>query len=559
MDNKFRYIPLLMTVCVVVGILIGSFYSSRFSTHGLSIISSSGSKIGDLLHIIEEKYVDEVDPDSLTEKTIPLLLQVLDPHSSYSNAAQVKADMESLEGGFSGIGVMFRIIDDTIMVISTVAGGPAAEVGVVAGDRIVTVDDKPFCGDLLTEEIALKTLKGEEGTQVKLGLYRNGQLVNLTVTRGDIPIKSIEAAYIIEDKKTGAKTGVIDLRLFGETTYGELLAELAELSHLGMERLIIDLRENHGGYMEPAIKMANEFLPQGCMVVYTEGRRSKRASYVSDGRGSYQTLPLVVLVSEETASASEIFAAAMQDNDRAMVVGRRTFGKGLVQEPIRFNDGSMLRLTIARYYTASGRCLQKPYAEGEIDAYAEDLIHRWEHGEAFSSDSIHLTGKTYKTRLGRTVYGGGGVMPDYFVPADTAGATSYFQEAVLSGLLQQWAFRYSDVNRAKLKGKTMPELASYLEKQDLPEKFAEYGEKHGLKRRNIGLHKSYSLFKQTLSAFIIDYTIDEEARIQYLNQEDATVLKALEILAAGKSFPSLPDEKKDGNKNESESREATAA
>lgn len=544
--NNHRYIPLIAAVACGVGILIGSFYAGRFSHRSLSLVGTSGSKLQDLLHIIDEKYVDETNIDSLTERTIPLLLSELDPHSSYSDAQTVEADMEGLEGGFSGIGVSFKILDDTLMVVGTVRGGPAAEVGILAGDRIIGVDGRPFVGEGVSEQLALNTLKGKNGSRVALNLLRGGDTLSVTVTRGEVALPSIEAAYIIEKPVSRRRTGLIDLRLFGETTYGELLAALAELSHQGMEQLIIDLRQNHGGYMEPAIKMANEFLPQGQMVVYTEGRRSKRASYVSDGRGSYQTLPLIVLVSEETASAAEIFAAAMQDNDRAVVVGRRTFGKGLVQEPILFGDGSMLRLTIARYYTASGRCLQKPYVEGRVGDYEMEIIERYERGEAFSSDSVHHQGREYKTRLGRTVYGGGGVSPDYFVAADTAGTTPYYTEAVTSGLVGNWAFRYADAFRDKLSAMNLEGLVAHLQKQRLPDEFARWAEQRGLKRRNVSLKKSYSVLERMLMAMIVDYVLDSEARLRYVNEQDAAVQRALELLDAGEAFPTGTTEADDG-------------
>ena len=353
-----------------------------------------------------------------------------------------------MKGSFSGIGIQFTIQNDTIHVNSVIQGGPSEKVGLMAGDRIVEVDDSAFVGKIVTNSEAMKRLKGEKGSKVKLGVYRPGEkdLLHFTVIRGNIPVKSIDAAYMINEK-----VGYIKVNKFGETTYPELLIALAKLNQKNCEGLIVDLRGNTGGYMAAAIQMVNEFLPNNRLIVYTQGRKSPREDYNSNGTGSNQKMPLVVLVDEGSASASEIFAGAMQDNDRGTIVGRRSFGKGLVQQPIEFSDGSAIRLTIARYYTPSGRCIQKPYEKGKESEYELDLLTRYEHGEFFSADSIKQDEtEVYHTRLGRPVYGGGGIMPDIFVPQDTTGMTSYFRMAANRGLIIRYTFDYTDQNRSTL-------------------------------------------------------------------------------------------------------------
>ena len=322
-----------------------------------------------------------------------------------------------------------------------------------------------------------------------------------------------------------------------------MLTALAQLNMRGMKNLVIDLRGNRGGYMQTAIMMVNEFLPGGQLVVYTEGRKSAREEYRTDGRGSFQQLPLIVLVDEGSASASEIFAGAIQDNDRGTIIGRRSFGKGLVQQPIEFKDGSVVRLTIARYYTPSGRCIQKPYEKGKGEEYENDLMARYERGEFFSADSIHQDGPEYKTRIGRTVYGGGGIMPDIFIPEDTTLYTSYYKEAQFSGLTIQYAFLFTDQHREQLMSfKNVGAMEAWLKRQNLLEQFARYGEEHGLKRRNLMLQRSAPLFERSLIANIIYNAQDQQWRLQYLSKEDPTIQRAIQLFEAGESVPTLPSE-----------------
>ena len=531
--------PILIAACLVAGILIGTFYANHFSGNKLGIINTSSNKLNALLRIIDDQYVDTVKMNDLVEQAMPLILSELDPHSSYIPAKDMEEVSADLKGSFSGIGIQFTIQDDTIHINSVIQGGPSEKVGLMAGDRIVSVDDSAFVGKIVTNNEAMKRLKGKKGSKVKLGIFRQGEkdILQFTVVRGDIPVKSIDAAYMIDEK-----FGYIKANKFGETTYAELLIALAQLNQADCEGIIMDLRGNTGGYMAAAIQMVNEFLPNNRLIVYTQGRKSPREDYNSNGTGSSQKMPLVVLVDEGSASASEIFAGAIQDNDRGTIIGRRSFGKGLVQQPIEFSDGSAIRLTIARYYTPSGRCIQKPYEKGKGEEYELDLLTRYEHGEFFSADSIKQnTKEIYHTRLGRTVYGGGGIMPDIFVPQDTTGMTSYFRMAANRGMIIRYTFEYTDQNRSKLSEFETPDkLENYLKTQNVLDKFATWAEKKGLKRRNLMMLKSKRLFETALYGNIIYNMLGMEAYIQYLNKSDKTVQKALEVLKEGKSFPEAP-------------------
>ena len=556
-NKNSRYIPIIIAVSIVAGIFIGTFYANRYSGSKPGIISASSNKLNALLRIIDDQYVDTVDMAELVEDAMPQILGELDPHSSYIAAKDLEEVTADLRGSFSGIGIQFTIQQDTIHVNNVIAGGPSEKVGLMAGDRIVEVDDSAFVGKMVTNNEAMKKLKGPKGSEVKLGVFRHGEkeLLHFTIIRGDIPVKSVDASYMLNEK-----FGYIKINKFGETTYPEMLISLAKLHQEHCQGIVIDLRQNTGGYMGAAIQMVNEFLPKGKLIVYTEGRKAPRENYFSNGTGSSQEIPVIILVDEGSASASEIFAGAIQDNDRGTVIGRRSFGKGLVQQPIDFSDGSAIRLTIARYYTPSGRCIQKPYNKGKDENYEMDILTRYEHGEFFSQDSIKQDeSHIYYTSLGRPVYGGGGIMPDIFVPQDTTGITSYFSMAVNRGLTLQFAFQYTDQNRQTLqKYTTSDELLQYLKKQNILEKFARFAESKGLKRRNILMYKSQKLFERNLYGNIIYNMLDMEDYLKYLNQLDPTVLKAIEILEDGKSFPSAPEEKLESNHERAEKAVAKA-
>jgi len=522
-----HFMPLVMALCVVIGIMIGTFYANHFSGNRLNIINSGSSRLSNLLHIIDDQYVDSVNIDSLVEKAIPQILAELDPHSVYISAKDVQLATDDLKGSFSGVGIEFIIRDDTIRVQNVIKDGPANRAGLLAGDKIVSINGKPFVGKIVTNEEAMHRLKGPKDSKVLIGVKRFGEkgVKVFTVTRGDISVNSISACYMINDT-----TGYIRVKSFGERTYAEMLSALQTLNIEGADHLIIDLRDNGGGILEAAVQMANEFLPKNRLIVYTQGRKSPRAEYRSNGKGSYQHIPMVVLINEGTASAAEIFAGAMQDNDRATIVGRRSFGKGLVQQQIQFPDGSMIRLTVARYYTPSGRCIQKPFKPGDNADYENDLLARYRHGEFFSQDSIKHVGPAYHTHNGRTVYGGGGITPDIFVPEDTSHVTSYYKEAAMSGLILQYAFNYTDQHRPILSKFTeMMPLANYLDRQNLVNDFANYAARYGLRRRNLMIMRSHTLLQNYIDSRIIYNILDEQAWIEYLNLSDETVKAALNV------------------------------
>lgn len=529
--------PLLMAVCVAFGIVIGTFYANHFSGNRLNIINSGSNRLNNLLHIIDDQYVDNVNIDSLVDKAIPQILSDLDPHSVYITAKDMQAANDELKGSFSGVGIEFNIREDTLHVQNVIKNAPAERAGLLAGDKVVSIDGKPFVGKTVTNDEAMRRLKGPKDTKVRIGVLRYGHKkpLEFTVTRGDIPQKSITATYMLDDD-----TGYIRVKNFGERTYPDMLIALAKLSQEGCRNLVIDLRDNTGGFLQSAVQMANEFLPKNKLIVYTQGRKSQRQDYVSDGKGSYQRMPLVVLINEGSASSSEIFAGAMQDNDRATVIGRRSFGKGLVQQQMGFTDGSLIRLTIARYYTPSGRCIQKPYTTGDAADYEQDIYSRYQHGEFFSQDSIKHTGPAYHTGIGRLVYGGGGITPDIFVGEDTIGVTSYFKQAAMSGLILQFAYNYTDNNRQKLaKYKTLKELTDYLGKLNMVDQFASYADKHGLQRRNLMIRKSHKMLSRFIISRIVYNMLDDEAWTQYLNEDDRVITAALKVFKNNAAFPKL--------------------
>ena len=539
-----RFTPLWMAVCVVIGILVGTFYANHFSGNRLNIINSSGNKLNNLLHIIDDQYVDTVNINDLVEKAMPQILAELDPHSVYITAREGEIANDDLRGSFFGIGIEFVIRQDTIRVQNVIGNGPAERAGMMAGDKIVEVDDSSFVGKICTNEEAMHRLKGPKDTKVKIGLIRYGEkkVRHITITRGEIPTKSVTACYMIDDE-----TGYIKMKNFGENTYPELLIALAKLAQQSFSNLVIDLRGNTGGYLESAVQIANEFLSKGQLIVYTEGRSFPRQEYRADGRGSYQNIPLVVLVDEGSASASEILAGSIQDNDRGTIIGRRSFGKGLVQKPMEFSDHSMIRLTIARYYTPSGRCIQKPYTDGKH--YDDDWLSRYQHGEFFSVDSIKHTGPEYHTANGRVVYGGGGITPDIFIPEDTLGMTSYYKEATMSGLILQFAYNYTDENRQHLSElKEVKDMERYLKSQNIVEKFANFADKNGLKRRNLMIQKSHKLLERFVISRIIYNVHSEQSWTEYLNQDDPSIKETLRLFKAGEAFPQKPVDKEAGKK-----------
>lgn len=530
-------IPLLIAISIIIGIVIGIFFASRFSGNRLNVINSSSNKLTELLDIIDYKYVDTINVQEIVDDAIPLILKDLDPHSSYVTAKDAKTANDDLNGSFSGIGVQFMIKNDTVYISNIIKDGPSEKVGILPGDRIIEIDGKPYVGSEVTNEETIHRLKGPKGTEVKLKVLRRGETKDFTIVRGDIRVQSVEASYMLTDE-----LGYVFVKNFGQTTHIEFLNALEELRSEGMKGLVIDLRNNGGGYLQTANQMVNEFLPKNKMIVYTKGRCSPRQTYMSDGWGAFQTLPLIILTNEYTASASEIFSGAIQDNDRGIIVGRRTFGKGLVQEPIGLSDNAIVNLTIARYYTPSGRCIQKPYTKGQPELYEGDLLTRYDHGEFFNEDSIKQSGEKYKTSIGRTVYGGGGIMPDYFVAEDTTEITNYYKELVTKGIISEFCFEYTDKNRAKLsKYSTYNSLLKYLKSQHMVEDCVRFADTKNIVRRNNMIIQSRHLLERTIYGNIIYSMLDIQAYMKYLNSDDNTIRKAIELYNDKKTNPALTE------------------
>lgn len=535
------WLPLIIAVSIALGIFVGNHY--KMLSSGKYKRYSSGNKINAILDIIDDRYVDTVNMKNLVEGAIPKIFSELDPHSSYIPAEYAKAENERMEGSFSGVGILFNMITDTVVVVNVTPGGPAEKAGILPGDRIVTINDSTYVGKNRQDEI-MKTLRGAKNSTVKLGILRMGEpaMIYFDVTRGDIPVSPIEVAYEVEKG-----IGLIKLKEFTQPTYSDFITAIAKLKEKGVNAFILDLRGNLGGYMEGAINIANEFLSQGKLIVYMEGKAFPRQDVFANGTGTCQDAALIVLTDDSSASASEIFAGAIQDNDRGMIIGRRTFGKGLVQAPIKLSDGSSIHLTIARYYTPSGRSIQKKYELGKSDEYDQDFINRIMHGEMDSQDSIKLDKSLeYHTSLGRTVYGGGGVMPDIFVPRDTTGFTSYFSSVYYNGLLHQYAFKYVDDNRKKLADYTTASaLYAYLKSQPLLSDFTNFAAAKGVKKRPTLINVSKELIETQLYTLIVNYLFDNEGSYPILFENDPAVKKAVEIIKAGKAFPAAPQKQEE--------------
>ncbi len=533
---RFIWVPLLIVLALLVGVYIGQRSSSINFLRALQ--SYQFSKVDRLVSLIDQQYVDSVDTKKLIEEAIPTIVNELDPHSVYIPAKDLQATNEQLEGSFSGIGVSFNIQKDTVMVISVIAGGPSERIGLLPGDRIVEINDSTFTGDAVSNDAVMKKLRGEKGSTVKLGIKRNSsdEILDFEIVRGDIPVNSVDASFIIDDN-----IGFIKISKFGRTTYEEFVTALAKLSIMGAKSYIIDLRGNSGGYMDMAINMVNEFLPKDMLIVYTEGKSMPRSDVFSNGAGSFTDTPVVVLIDEWSASASEIFAGAIQDNDRGLIIGRRSFGKGLVQQQFPFADSSAIRLTIARYHTPSGRSIQKEYEMGKGADYEMDLINRFEHGEFYSKDSIKQNDSLqYQTINGRIVYGGGGIMPDVFVPHDTTGITSYLNEVVNKGLIYQFAFNYSDKNREKLSEfKNYDEIQSYLNKQPLLDEFTAFAASKGVKRRPVYIRMSKDIIIKQIESYIIRNITNEENFYRSFYRDDKNLQEAIDRIQNNQTIPQI--------------------
>ena len=484
---------------------------------------------------INNLYVDSVDEKKLVEDAIRGMLEKLDPHSSYSDPEEVKALTEPLQGNFEGIGVQFNMVDDTLLVIQPVSKGPSEKVGILAGDRIVSVNDTAIAGVKMSREEIMRRLRGPKGTKVNLGIVRRGvaETLKFTVKRDKIPVKSVDAVYMIRPG-----IGYIRIGNFGATTYDEFMQGLQQLKSQGMTDLVLDLQDNGGGYLEAAVKIANEFLERKDLIVYMEGRQAPRADYNAQGNGSMRQGRVFVLVNEFTASAAEIVSGAIQDHDRGTIIGRRTFGKGLVQRPIPLPDNSMIRLTIAHYYTPSGRCIQKPYTKGDREDYALDFEKRLKHGELTNRDSIHFADslKFYTLKKHRPVYGGGGIMPDVFVPLDTLQYTKFHRQLVLKGIVINTDLRYIDNHRDQLKS-LFPTFESFRDGFQVPQQLVDdvlkEGEKQNVKPKDDDeLQKTLPYLKTQLKALIARDLFDMSEYFQIINETSDIVNKAIELTQA---------------------------
>lgn len=531
--NSIIWYPLVISIAIVLGIVIGNYISTKKFT------LDKDRKINAVLNLIQSEYVDSIDVKDLVEQAIPAIIGNLDPHSYYIPASDIRAENEKLDGSMSGIGMSFFMMNDTANVDQVIPNGPAEKVGMLAGDRIISVNGESIVGGTLTAEGIRSKIRGEKGTKVRIGVKRNTskKTLTFTITRDDIPMNTIDVSYMLDDK-----TGYIKIAQFGKNTYDEFFAALSKLKKDGASRYIVDLRGNPGGYMEMAILMVNEFLEQGELIVYTKGRKEREDIQVwSDDQGSFHDAQVAVLIDEYSASASEIMAGALQDNDRGLVVGRRSFGKGLVQKQIYLPDSSAIRLTIARYYTPSHRCIQKDYTLGDEDDYSKELYDRYSHGELYSADSIKVDkSKIFRTANGRIVYGGGGIVPDIFVPNDTTGITTYYRAVANLGLLQQYVYTYVDINRDQLKNvKSVKQLMGMMPSDDaLTYDFVCYARDNGVPMRWYYINLSRSLIARQLRALVIRDVLGSEEFYRYYNRTDNTVNAALKALNDGKGkFP----------------------
>ena len=524
------WLPLLVGVCIALGIFIGNRYSNSDS----AIISGRTGKLDAVLGYINRSYVDTVDMRELIEDALPKILQELDPHSSYISAQEMKRVNEELEGHFSGIGVSFYVLRDTIVVTSIVPGGPSEAAGIKQWDRIVNVNDSCVANIKIVNSDILKKLRGEKGSEVKLGLKRDGtsDLIDITVTRGDIPMNSVQGAFMQTDD-----VGYIKVGTFGFNTFNEFISALSKLKNSGAKSFIVDLRGNSGGSLEVVIAMVNEFLNKGDLIVYADGRNFPREDDYANGSGTCKNDDIIVMIDEMSASASEIFAGAIQDHDRGLVIGRRSFGKGLVQSQRLLSDGSAVRLTVARYYTPSGRSIQRKYEKGKHDEYEMEAISRYMKGDYVNNDSV--SGLIQFTTLGgRTVYGGDGIMPDIFMARDTLGVNSYYRSLANKDFIQEYAMMYSDMYRSKLKEfATYDELTQYLQKQPLMVNLVSYADNNGIRPRPYYIQQSKSLIEEQLISYIVRNFFGEDGFYPVYLQGDTQFQKAVELLDNGMASP----------------------
>jgi carboxyl-terminal processing protease len=520
-------IPLLIAVSVAAGILIGNLLNRNSQTGFVGLNLSGQNKISEIISYINQGYVDSVNTSEIIEKTIPEVLKNLDPHTTYIPPRDMKEVQEEMTGKFSGIGVQFSIMEDTVRVIEVISGGPSSKVGILPGDRIVKVNDSIIAGVNVVNSTVLNLLRGDKDTKVLVGIIRNAteKELDFEITRGDIPINSIDVSYMIDDE-----TGFIKISRFANKTYKEFMDGMEKIKDAGARKVIIDLRRNPGGSLVGVLQMVDEFLEKGEPILYTEGENQARKTYNASGSDTWRDFQVYIMIDEFSASASEIFAGAMQDNDRGFIIGRRSFGKGLVQEQIPLSDGSALRLTVARFYTPSGRCIQSSYEDGN-EKYYENIYSRFHSMEQLVADSVHFADSLkYETKSGRIVYGGGGIMPDFFVPIDTTGNSEYFSKISRKGLIYSFAYAYADEHRKDFSGFTKAEeFDSYLDRKNMLEEFVNYASGKGIPRDNAGLKASSLIINTQLKAYIARNIIGEEGFYPIIKKIDNMLLKAIEI------------------------------
>lgn len=520
-------IPLLIAVSVAGGILIGNLLNKNSQTGFVGLNIGGQNKISEILTYINQGYVDSVNTSEIIEKTIPEILKNLDPHTTYIPPTDMKEVQEEMTGKFSGIGVQFSIMEDTVRVIEVISGGPSSKVGIMPGDRIVRVNDSIIAGVNVENNTVLNLLRGDKDTKVLVGIVRKGteKQLDFEITRGDIPINSIDVSYLIDNE-----TGFIKISRFANKTYKEFMDGMEKIKDAGAKKVIIDLRQNPGGSLVAVLQMVDEFLSKDEPILYTEGINQPRKTYNASGSDTWKDFKVYVMIDEFSASASEIFAGAIQDNDRGFIIGRRSFGKGLVQEQIPLSDGSALRLTVARFYTPSGRCIQSSYEEGN-DKYYSNIYERFHSMEQLVADSVHFSDSLkYTTKSGRIVYGGGGIMPDFFVPIDTTGNSEYYNSIYRKGLIYSFAYAYADEHRKDLSDfNNADEIDNYLDRKNVLEEFLKYTAGKGIPRDNAGLKISSLIIKTQLKAYIARNIIGEEGFYPIIKKIDNMLLRAIEI------------------------------
>ncbi len=523
--KKMKYLAAAV-ICAAATFGISAQYSRSNSA------SRQQQKLLMVENIVNNLYVDNVDEEKIVENAVRGILENLDPHSSYSTKEETTSSQETMQGSFSGIGIQFNMQKDTLYVVQTIAGGPSEKVGILPGDRFIAVDDSIIAGRKLKNTDIMKRLRGPKGTKVNIKVKRgsNAELLEFRITRDDIPLNSIDAVYMAD-----GKTGYIRLSRFAATSYKEFKDAITKLKKQGMQQLILDLTDNGGGYMQIAAQIANEMLNRGNLIVYTQGRKSPRQNLNADGSGTFRTQKVVVMINQFSASASEILSGAIQDWDRGVVVGRRSFGKGLVQREFLLPDSSSFRLTIARYYTPSGRNIQKPYVKGDREDYDKDIIDRYNHGELQSADSIHFADSLKHTtlRLHRTVYGGGGIMPDVFVPLDTTQYTDYHRRLVAKGIIPQFALRYVDKNRADLKAQ-YPDAQKFIKEftvtDEMLNNLVDAGKAEKVDFDKSQFAKSKEMLRTFVKAAIANDLFSTGAYFQIVNEQNDIYKEALSII-----------------------------